>query len=285
MEKLNRKNEEKPRVSVIMGVYNAKNKRMINQSLKSVFSQTFQNFELIICDDGSTNLCAAYLKKIAQKSEKVRLIRNEKNMGLAYSLNRCLDMAQGEYIARMDIDDISSEDRFEKQVIFLDKHPSFAFVGSSIILFDEEGEWGTRKYKACPVKKDFLRYSPFVHPSAMFRREVLQSVGGYCTRWYTRRTEDYDLFLRLYQGGYIGYNIQELLYRYREGEDTYDRRVYQDRIAEAYVRMIGFWKLGLYPVAIPFVLKPLCVGIVPQNWIRRYRKWTYKRYREGKDLG
>ena len=78
MEKSNRKNEEKPRVSVIMGVYNAKNKRMINQSLKSVFSQTFQNFELIICDDGSTNLCTAYLKEIAYKNEKVRLIRNKK---------------------------------------------------------------------------------------------------------------------------------------------------------------------------------------------------------------
>ena len=95
------------KVSVLMGIYNTRNKTMLEQALNSILNQTYKDFELIICDDGSTNNCLEWAKEICKGDNRVVFLQNKENKGLAYTLNKCLENAKGEYIARMDDDDIS----------------------------------------------------------------------------------------------------------------------------------------------------------------------------------
>jgi hypothetical protein len=115
-----------------------------------------------------------------------------------------------------------------------------------------------------PQAGDFLRYSPYIHPSVMFRRQFLVERGGYQTTELTRRCEDYELFMRLHSQGARGYNIQESLLAYREDKTSYQRRTARTRGSEAAVRLDGFRKLGiLRPDTLAYVLRPLVAGVVP----------------------
>ena len=124
------------RVSVIMGAFNAAS--TLSASIDSVLKQTYKDWELIICDDCSTDNTFDVAKSYVEKYPNIRVIRNEKNSCLAYSLNHCLKYVQGEYVARMDTDDLCLPDRLEKQVAFLDAHPDLAVVGGGVMLFDGE---------------------------------------------------------------------------------------------------------------------------------------------------
>lgn len=133
------KNE--PKVSIIMGVFNCQD--TLVESIDSLLKQTFQDFNVVICDDGSTDDTYIIAKKYHEKyPDKFILLRNLENRGLNYTLNVCLQYAKGEYIARMDGDDISLPIRLKKQVEFLDKHNEFHIVSSAMIYFDETGDWG-----------------------------------------------------------------------------------------------------------------------------------------------
>ena len=135
-----------PRVSVIMGVYNINDKEVLQKAIMSILGQTFSDFEFIICDDGSTNNVLEMVKDIAGNDKRIKIIQNEENKGLAYTLNKCLEVATGEYIARMDADDISEKDRFEQQIKILDEKPEVGLVSSNIYFFNEQGIWGEKKY-------------------------------------------------------------------------------------------------------------------------------------------
>ena len=109
------------KVSVIMGVFNSE--KTLVTAIESVLSQTYRNWEFIICDDGSSDGSSQILAEYQQRNSRIRVLRNENNIGLAASLNRCLAFVNGEYIARMDSDDISLPDRFKRQVDYLETHP------------------------------------------------------------------------------------------------------------------------------------------------------------------
>ena len=156
-------------ISVIMGIYNQKDRDALEQAIDSILAQTYEEFEFLIYDDGSDEMNIKVLKELAQKDKRIRLLCGERNRGLAHALNECLMVAEGEYIARMDGDDVSAPERFQKQKEFLDHHSEYAFVGCSTTLFDENGIWGHRKMTKKPASKEFLKYSPYVHPSVMFR--------------------------------------------------------------------------------------------------------------------
>ena len=129
----------KPLVSVIMGIYNCE--KSIEAAIESILQQTYDNWEMIMCDDGSND--DTYLVASGYRDdypEKIVLLKNGCNRGLNYTLNHCLRYAKGEYIARMDGDDISLPTRLEKEVRFLDEHPHFAIVSCPMIYFDEGGE-------------------------------------------------------------------------------------------------------------------------------------------------
>lgn len=264
------------KISVIMGCYNIEHLWSFPHAMNSILHQTMTDFEFIICDDGSTDRTYQCLLDWQQRDPRIRLLHNRENRGLAYSLNRCLSVARGDYIARQDADDISSPDRFEKQLAYLCENPSTAFVGSNVYLFDRSGVWGKRPTPTHPTKRDFLFTTPFVHGSLMFRKEVLRSVNGYCVSKETTRAEDYELEMRLYAIGMFGANTAEYLYFYLEDTAAQARRKYKYRIDEAKIRFRGFRSLGLMPKAAPYVIKPLVVGLIPAPLMRMIRRLENK---------
>jgi glycosyltransferase EpsE len=254
-----------PKVSVIMGIYNTNNREIVEEAIESILNQTFKNFEFIICDDGSKDGTLELIEKLTKKDGRVKIIKNNKNEGLAASLNSCIEISRGKYIARMDADDVSSLDRLEKQVNFLDSNKSYSIIGSDVILFNGNRDWGYRNMPTQPEKKDFLFRVPFMHPTILVRKKVLIELGGYRVEKETRRCEDYDLFMRMYAAGHKGFNINEALFRVRETPTAYKRRKYRYRIDEAKVRFAGYRMLGLMPVGFIYAVKPLLVGLIPHR--------------------
>ena len=261
------------KVSIIMGIYKMINKRdIVKLAIDSILNQTYRDFEFIICDDGSNDGTYEMVQDLIRKDKRVILIKNNENKGLAYSLNHCLSIAKGKYIARMDADDISMSNRLEKQIKFLDEHLEYAIVGCNLLLINDKGIWGKRILAEKPTKKSFLFTSPFCHPAIVMRKDVLDKVDNYKVEKITRRAEDYDLFMRIYANGYKGYNMQEFLYQFREDDDAYKRRAYKYRIDDVQIRYRGFKALGLMPTAWVYVIKPLIVGLIPQKYLSKLRK-------------
>lgn len=259
-------------VSVIMGVYNERDEKQLALAINSILSQTFEDLEFIICDDGSDEPCFLMLQKICEGDGRICLLRHEHNRGLAAALNTCLARANGNYIARMDGDDISKPERIVKQLEYLEGHPGCALVGCGAELLDERGVWGERHPVQHPEKEDFLWGSPFIHPTVMVRREVLEQMGGYCTEDFALRAEDYELFMRIYEAGYQGCNLPDCLLLYREDRNSYSRRGYRYRLREYQVRKRGFERLGIARGHKRYMLKPLVVGLIPGFLIRWYRR-------------
>ena len=157
------------KISVIMGVYNQFDEGQLHASVNSILEQSEDDFEFIIYNDGSVPQVAESIKKLKELDDRIIIIDGKENKGLAYSLNKCIEKATGSYIARMDADDISYKERFKEQVEFLEKHPEYHWCGCNATLFDENGEWGQRIMVEAPEDKDFLKFSPFIHPSVMYR--------------------------------------------------------------------------------------------------------------------
>ena len=251
--------ENRPLVSIVMSVYNPP-PVYFRVALESILSQTLEDWELIICDDHSCEKCNGYIKRIARADKRITVIRNRVNSGLAVSLNKCIAHARGEYIARMDDDDISLPERLEKQVRFLQEHDNISWVGCNAGLIDKNDRWGGRKMPEAPEAKDFLSYCPFIHPSVMFRKSVFEKYGGYKK---LRRGEDYEFFMRLQSAGLRGYNIQEELFMYREDAFSSRRRGYYYHIEEAGIRLRGFRDMDvLCPKNIVYVVKPMLAGLI-----------------------
>lgn len=185
-----------PRISVAMSVYN--NAPFLAQAIESILAQTFEDFEFLIVDDGSRDGSGAIIDAYAAKDSRIRAI-HQSNQGLVASLNRLLAEARAPLIARMDGDDISLPDRFERQVIFLDAHPDHGVVGTCTDDIDEQGRI-RRNIDFHPLDHDSfvaaLSGGPLLcHPSVMMRRDLVLAAGGY--RKAFAHCEDYDLWLRL----------------------------------------------------------------------------------------
>lgn len=259
-------------VSVLMSIYN--NESSVDASIASIVGQTFPGWEMILWNDASTDGSLARLEEWERRDKRIRVFSNRRNLGLAASLNLALEQSSGAFIARMDGDDVSLPERLERQIEFMHGHPEYAILGTGCLLFDGDGEWGERHGVSAPQKKDFLWGSQFIHPSTMMRRDALTSVGGYRVCHDTLRTEDYDLFMRMYAAGFTGCNLSEPLLRYYEKRTP--RRVrYAQRISEAKIRWSGFKALHLMPRGLHYVIKPLVVGLIPGGIRRRLQQRRY----------
>lgn len=260
-----------PLVSVIIPTYNVE--KYIEECMNSVLSQTYTNFEILVCDDCSTDGTINVLKKYS-KIEKIRICTNKKNLRQARTRNKCIDLARGDFILVQDADDISEPQRIEKLIEnFEDK---VDFVGSACYCFNEkDGKYevwkGRREF---PTKRDLLFGIPFVHASIMFRKECLKKVGGYRNSKHTQRGEDYDLILRLYAAGFRGKNIDDTLYGYRVNRETIIRRSFKSRIDECFIRFEGFKANGiLLPTGWLYVLKPIPAYVYQKiKYINQLRK-------------
>ncbi len=260
--------ERTPEISVIMGVYNQWDRDALHKAVQSILAQTFQNFEFIIYDDGSSPDAAGYIRELKMLDKRIILIGREENHGLAFSLNACIGLAKGRYIARMDADDFSYPERLRVQYDFLESNPAYAWCGCNTDLFDEKGIWGKRKMPERPEYRDYLKYSPYIHPTVMYRREIFDHNGGYMDTEETLRCEDYEIFMRLRRKGLRGYNIQQDLFCYREDKESFHKRKMKYRINEAKLRFRNFKAMGiLLPFGWLYVLRPLAGGILPAGWI------------------
>ena len=274
-----------PEVSVIMSVYNQMNFTQLRESVNSILFQSFSNFEFIIYSDGSNEDVNNQLKFIAEHDNRIRLLSSSENNGLAYSLNTCIRSAKGRYIARMDADDISEHNRLFLQVQYLREHPEVAFVGCNAKLIDDKGVWGVRRMKEVPERKDYLRFSPFIHPTIMIRRSVLE-YNCYNESKKHWRCEDYELFIRLFQLGYKGCNLQKELFLYRENSEAYKKRKWKYRVQEYQLRKANFHQFDIpFFIRGLYIIRPLVGGLVPgrmlfwmkkkyHNWVDRYEKWN-----------
>ena len=252
------------RISVIMGIYNCED--TLGEAVRSIVNQTVKDWELIMCDDGSVDGTYETALSISKEySEKITLLKNQGNKGLNYTLNRCLKIARGEYIARMDGDDLCSPDRFEKELEMFEKHPEIAIVSTAMEHFDENGTWGVSRHPQYVTKKDFLYGTPFCHAPCMVKKEAMERVGGYSESKRLLRVEDYHLWIKMYAAGYQGMNIQEPLYQMRDDRNALQRRKFKYRLNEAYVKLVAVKKLELPVWKSVYALRPIIVGLLP-NW-------------------
>lgn len=252
------------RISVLMGIYNCA--PTLAEALDSLYAQTYQDFKIILCDDGSKDNTYEVAKAYADKHDNIVLVKNVKNMGLNYTLNHCLEYADTEYCARMDGDDISLPKRFETEIEFLDSHPEYAVVSCPMIYFDEEGEFKKGKGKGEITKKDFLHGSPICHAPSMSRTKALKDMDGYAVDYRLLRVEDYDLWMRMYAKGYKAFMLDEQLYKMRDDRKAKVRRNWQNRRNEIYVMRKGFKQLRLPWYAQLYSLRPLIAYLSP-SWI------------------
>ena len=267
-------------ISVIMSTYN-ESETELKEAIESILNQSYENFEFIIIQDNPENYKAKHLLEAYQnKDMRIKLYFNKENLGLAASLNKGIEKSKGDYIARMDADDLSYDNRFEIQINFLENNKEIDFVSSSIDIFDGEKIIYKRMAKKYPQKEDLLFGPCFIHPAIIFRAESIKKAGGYKIEKYTRRTEDYDLFMRMYAMGMKGYNFEKSLLRYTESDVTIRKRKYRYRIDEAIIRYKGFKTLDLFPKGYLYVLKPLFIGLIP-NFVAKKIKQHISRTSQG----
>lgn len=263
------------KVSVIMGIYNCAS--TLQEALDSLYAQTLLDFEIILCDDGSLDETYALAKQNEQSHSNIKLLRNEKNQGLNITLNNCLQVASGEYIARMDGDDVSMPERLQKEAEFLDDHPEYALVSCPMLYFDENGEFGRGTAKLEPQVKDFEKSSPFCHAPCMVRRRVFQEVGGYTVSPWLLRHEDYNLWTKIYAKGYKGYNLKECLYAMRDDRNATKRRVFRGRINGIYARWVAYRTLHFSLFGfIKFAVESIIKGIMPRNIYEYFHQRRFK---------
>lgn len=184
-----------PKISIIMSVFNGQ--EYLKESIESILNQTYKDFEFIIVDDGSTDKTGEILKEY-KKDPRIKIITNERNIGLTKSLNKVLKMAKGEYIARQDGDDVSLPQRLEKQIEFLENNPEIKILGTLGLGINQRGEILRKEIppvSSQEVMGGLIKKNPFIHTSVIIERETLNKVGLYNERFKT--TQDYELWFRI----------------------------------------------------------------------------------------
>lgn len=224
-----------PLISVLMPVYNCD--EYVQAAIDSILTQTFRDFEFIIIDDGSKDRTADIVKAAAARDPRIKVISRE-NRGIVPSLNEALEVATGELIARMDGDDISLPDRFQRQVDYLAAHPDCGLVGTQIMFMDPDGRPiapmpNPQEHEA--IVQTMLDGNESVsHPTVLFRTAVARSIGGYSNQY--KHAEDIDFFLRMAEATTVA-NMPELLLHYRQHAKSIGRTQTEAQ-AEAHYRAI-----------------------------------------------
>jgi glycosyltransferase involved in cell wall biosynthesis len=253
-----------------MSVFNGA--RFLRPAVDSILSQTLDDFEFIVVDDGSTDETARILEEY--EDPRIILQRNEKNLGLAQSLNRGVSLAQADLIARQDSDDISHPERLNALVSFLDRNPETGVVGSAVQWIDEE----SRSDKVWPqgldnqeIQQLLLRTCPLIHGSTAYRKLCFDDVSGYDTRMVTG--QDYDFWLRISEIWDLEC-LPEVLYRYRqhEGMASVQYETEQSEFARSSLQHAVARRYGYFP-------KIWSRNSRMANMMRRKgRRWLARRY-------
>lgn len=242
-----------------MSVYNGE--KYLREAIESILNQTFSNFEFIIINDKSSDRTWEILEGWSKKDPRIKIARNKKNIGLTKSLNKALKIARGEYIARQDVDDISLFGRLEKELCFLEENKEYGLVGTAFMEIDKGkkliGKLGRQRTKLLRddqnIRRNIIKFNPFCHSSVMFRKEVIEKVGGYNEKFLY--AQDYEFWIRIIKYYKVA-NLQEVL--------VY-KRYFSNMISNAYLR-----KQSLYAIkAKIFGIKTL--GFPVYNYLYLYK--------------
>ena len=258
------------RISVLLAVYNGASH--LSESIQSILDQTFRDFEFVIVNDGSTDETKQILETFKKQDSRIKLIQNDTNIGLTRSLNSGFKHVHGEYIARMDADDIALPKRFEMQLQYLESHPEVGVVGTAYEWINDSGQ-GIGKPNILTKPKDIqrilIRTNPLMHGSVMMRTEVFKCVGGY-DESYTK-AQDYALWFKCIKFTQLA-NLPEVLMQKRMSKHmiSFASEQMQMRFgARARLRAI---QSGLYPSwTLFYVLKPLIASLLPARFVRFVR--------------
>ena len=239
-----------PRISCLLPVFNGE--EFLDEAVRSILSQTYENFELVIVDDGSRDSTPDILKGLAAEDARVMVVRRE-NGGIVAALNTGLAACRGEYIARMDADDIALPDRFQFQLDYLDAHPGCVLLGGVARSLLSDGSLSGRTTGGRHRRTDLSSFPPKIavamHPLIMVRRAALIAVDGYRSDF--PHAEDYDLFIRLSKLGDIDNPDHDLLiYRRHEGAISLKHLETQERSA-AWAEVDAMTQGGLAAPAFP----------------------------------
>jgi len=255
-------------ISVIMSVYKP-NQKHLDEAINSILNQTYKDFEFIIINDGG--------EFTLPDDQRIRVINNEKNIGLTKSLNFALDIAQGEYIARMDADDISYPKRLEEQVKFLDEHPDYILVGTWAEIIDEQGNVKREVKHPCEndvIQRELIKYNPFFHSSIMFRRGLRYNENF-------RYAQDYELYFRLTRGWDDGKmklaNLPLFLQQYRETSNSITSQKNREQIGYVIIAKIRAFLDNGYtlPDGI-YLLKTCLTWLLPVSIKRLVKNVIYR---------
>lgn len=210
-------------ISVIMSTYK-EDERLLRESIESILNQTYRDFEyIIILDYPDNDVHKSVIEEYALKDDRIHFYINEKNMGLTDSLNRGLSLCHGEYIARMDADDISLPDRLERQMEYLEKN-HYDLIGGITEMINENGTllYSIKSVPTDPKKiNKALRYSQCIaHPTWLGRKEVFEKNAGYR---HMPLCEDYDFTLRAVLNGFVISNLNEPVLKYRMTSNSISR--------------------------------------------------------------
>lgn len=201
------------KVSVVMSVFNRED--YIKTSIDSLLNQTFRDFEIIIVDDCSTDSTVKIIESYTDS--RIRLIKNSENKGLTHNLNRAIELSNGEYIARMDDDDICFPDRLEKQVKFLDKHKKIDLVCSQAVFFgDKKGAMSLLINNSDYIKNYICYRNVIIHPSVMFRKSSCISYDESFVKAQDSEAWFRELVINGKKAGYISKPL--LNYRHHKGQ-------------------------------------------------------------------
>lgn len=246
-----------PKLSVVVATFNTE--PYLDESLTSVFDQSFKDFELIIVDDCSTDDSHKIISKYTHLPNVICL-KNKYNEGVPFSRNKAFLHSKGEYIVIHDADDISLPARFEKQVDFLDKHREITFVGGHATRISITGqEIGSMCYPpkhtgdAHRVIRQF-KLNPIIDPSSMFRRQPILGIGAYRMDPELKTVQDFDLWCRLLVAGHQLYNFQEPLIKYRINPNGVTRVKKQEQVEATDIVWSAFKKRNFPTVK----LRPEC---------------------------
>ena len=273
----NRK-ENEPLISIVMSVKNGS--LSLDKCLNSILNQTFAKWEFIICDDGSSDDSLRILHRYASEDSRFVILHNETNMGLAYSLNRCISFSKSNILARQDCDDYSDIHRFERQYDFIVRHPEYAIVGTYWSNVDEFGNITKKEILCQPTVDDMIRGGVFMHPTWMMQKNLLEKVGFYTVNKYTMRSQDYHLVLKLFGEGMKIYNMPEFLYFYSADSSTINRSKVSLRNmkrikALMWIRFDGYKRNHVSIWKYIYVLKPLLIALIPQFVLNNYYRSVY----------
>ena len=269
-------NGKVPAVSVLMPVYNTA--RYLAQALESILAQTFGDFEFVILDDGSTDGSVNIVQEYAQRDPRIRFFPLA-HQGYVSVLRQGLSHCRGEFVARMDSDDVAKPDRLEKQLHFLRAHPEIVAVGSQIEIIDPYGSPIDRpqhKLKHEEIEADMLVGIGWamVHPTVVMRRAVVMEIGGY--RQDLTVSEDLDLFLRLAECGRVA-NLPEVLLQYRQHLTSVNYNCYeQQKAAKRQIIADAYKRRG---IEMPPDWKMRERKVLPQG--EQYRRWGWAAIRGG----